>query len=140
METTQAHNLSGSFWLAHQRCMEKRPLPNGQFQFPAVPAIICAAFSTEIGFKAIILSEGGQAFGHKLAELFGMLSPASQNFIITDTGVDRTTFDQSLQSVSNAFVEWRYVYEKQNAQVNIDFLSRLAAATQKASARVRGDS
>lgn len=117
--------------------MDSRPLPNGQFQLPVVPAIVCAAFSVEVGFKAIILSEGGKASGHALADLFTKLSPDIQDFIVQETGCDRAAFDSALVAVSSSFVNWRYVYEQPSAQINIDFLSRLAAATQKASARTR---
>lgn len=49
----QAQNSSKAFYIAYQRCMEQRPLSNGQIQFLVVPAIVCAAFSIELGFKAL---------------------------------------------------------------------------------------
>ncbi len=134
MKIDQAHNLSSSFFLAFQRCLEARQLPNGQFQMPIAPAIVCAAFSIEIGFKAIILGEGNTATGHNLSELFKKISSARQDLIIKEVGLDRTVFTDALDLVSHAFIEWRYIYEKDSATVNTDYLTKLANATQKAAA------
>jgi hypothetical protein len=137
MDIAQAHNLSGSSFVAFKRCIEMRPLPNGKIEWPTAPAIVCAAFSVEIGFKAIILEEGGRGSSHELFELFKKMSSAAQNLIVKEVGFDRTAFSVELYKVSQAFAEWRYVYEKKSAQVNIDFLSKLAGATQQASAASR---
>ncbi|MDP3110861.1 MAG: hypothetical protein Q8M71_02010 [Thermodesulfovibrionales bacterium] len=137
MNIEQAHNLSRSFLFAFQRCMEARQLPTGQFQLPVVPAVVCAALSVEIGFKAIILSEGNAASGHRIAELFKKISASMQDFIIKEVGLDRLAFTSSLDLVSNAFVEWRYIYEKDGANIDSDFLTKLANATQKATAIVK---
>lgn len=111
-----------------------RPLPGGKIQFPMVPAVVCGAFSIEIGFKAIILQEGGNATGHELSKLFDKVSPALQDLIVKEVGLDLSVFSVELNKISNVFVEWRYIYEKDFAQIGIDFLGKLAAATQKASA------
>lgn len=137
MNIQQAHDLSSSFWLANQRCMEPRVLPNGQPQLPIVPAIVCAALSVEIGFKAITLSTGSQSSGHKLADLYTKLPIEYQNLILAEVGTDETSFQQELLLVSNAFVEWRYIYEQEHTQININFLNRLALAVQNASSRAR---
>lgn len=112
-------------------------MPNGQFQWPMVPAVVCAAVSIEIGFKAITLSEGSTASGHELAKLFKKLSPAAQDLIVKEVGLDRAAFTVALDSVSNAFVEWRYVFEKNSAQVDMGFLTKLANATQTTAASSR---
>lgn len=109
-------------------------MPNSQFQLPIVPAVVCAVFSVEIGFKAIILSEGGAASGHELARLFKKISPVTQNLILREVGLDLAAFNTTLNSISNAFVKWRYIYEKDSAQVDINFVKKLAIATQKVAA------
>ena len=132
MNLAQAQNSSTAFYLAYQRCLEQRPLPNGQVQFLAVPAIVCAAFPIELGLKSLVLRAGGAASGHKLKELFGALEPPTQQLIIAAVGLARPEFDSSLEAASNTFVEWRYVYEQESANANIEFLSKLSKATQNA--------
>jgi hypothetical protein len=120
-----------AFWLAFQRCMEQRPLPNGQVEWLFVPAVVCAAFSIEIGFKAIIMSEGNTASQvHELAKLFKEISPAAQDSIVKEVGLDPAAFTAGLESASNAFDQWRYYYEKGSLQANLNFLAKLANATQ----------
>ena len=137
MNIEQAHNLSRSFVVAFERCMENRPLPNGQFQWPVAPSVVCAAFSIEIGFKAIILSEGGSAAGHELAKLFGKISASTKSLIINETGLNSQAFKAALELMSNAFTEWRYIYEKDNAHIDLEFLKRLLYATQNAAVQVK---
>lgn len=128
----QSMNSSRSFYLAFQRCMEQRPLPNGQVQLVVVPAVVCAAFSIELGFKAIALRSGGSVSGHKLNELFKALEPSSQQAIIAAVGFEREKFDSSLEAVSSAFVEWRYIHERESANIDMEFLLKLSKATQDA--------
>ena len=128
----QAQNSSKAFYLAYQRCMEQRPLPNGQIQFLVVPAIVCAAFSIELGFKALALRSGGSVSGHNLKELFSALETPTQQQIVSTVGVAEGEFNSSLAEASNAFVEWRYIHERESANVNNEFLSKLSKATQDA--------
>jgi predicted DNA binding CopG/RHH family protein len=128
----QAQNSSRSFYLAHQRCIEERRLPDGQIQLLVIPAIVCAAFSIELGFKAIVLQSGGSVSGHKLKELFSALEAPTQQQIVSAVGVAEGEFNTSLAEASNAFVEWRYIYERESANANVEFLSKLSKATQDA--------
>lgn len=132
MNIAQAQNSSRAFYLAFQRCMEQRPLLNGQVQFLVVPAVVCAAFSIELGLKAIVLRAGGSVSGHKLKELFGALEPPTQQLIFAAVGIERQEFDSSLEVASDAFVEWRYIHELESTNVDMEFLSKLSKATQDA--------
>src|SRR5437764_1354141 len=64
MNLDQAENLARSFGIAFRRCEEQRTIGNGQFEMPIAPAIVCAAFSIELGLKALILRCGGSPWGH----------------------------------------------------------------------------
>lgn len=132
MNLDQARNSSKSFYLAFQRNMEQRPVSPGQVQLLVVPAVVCAAFSIELGLKALILQAGKPASGHKLAELFGKLDFPLQKTLVDGVGLDKAQFNVLLQAASNIFVEWRYLYEKDSANANIEFLSKLAGAVQHA--------
>lgn len=117
--------------------MELRPLPDGQSQMLATPSVVCLAFSIEAGLKAIALSEGGTAAGHKLDLLYASLSATTQAAIEGDVGIDKPAFDAALAGVTNAFDEWRYIYEGSGVNVDIAFLGKLANAVQGAAAKAR---
>ena len=110
--------------------MEQRTLPDGKIQWPVAPAIVCAAFSIEVGLKTLILREGGSPHGHEVATLFGKVSLPAQNAIRRRTALPDADFDRSLDAANKAFAEWRYVYESQSASSDIEFLGKLGRAIQ----------
>jgi len=131
MNVQQARNSSASFFLAFQRCMEQRSLSDGTIQWPVGPAIVCAAFSIEVGLKTLILKASGSLpGGHELAALFGKLSLPLQNAIRARLALTESDFNSSLLAANRAFSEWRYVYECQAASSDIGFLDMLARAIQ----------
>src|SRR6266545_5508221 len=129
MNVDQAKYSSRSFYLAYERCMEQRLLSVQQVQVLLIPGVVCAALSVELGFKALVLADQSAATGHRLDELFAILPARTQDAIVRDIGVNRSQFEKSLELVANAFVAWRYLYEKtSNVHLDLEFLSRLAHA------------
>ena len=124
----QIVNTAASFFLAADRSLEQRSLGPGQFQMLIVPAIVCRVFSIELYFKAIVTLEGGSATGHKLDELYAQLSPNSQTAIRTRASLSEAELHQKLGEVSKAFVEWRYIFESQSANIDPTFLYNIAHA------------
>ena len=131
MNIDQAKNLSHSFRLAADRNLEQRQLPNSQLQMLAVPGVVCMAFSIELGFKAMLLQAGGSPRGHDLSKLFSSLLASKQATLVASVGANRSAFDSSLANASRVFEEWRYIYEAQNASVDMAFLTSLADAVQR---------
>lgn len=132
MNVGQAQNSSKSFYLAHGRCMEQRPLSAQQVQVLLVPAVVCAALSVELGFKALILANQRAETGHALNKLFAVLPEDLQDAIVSAVGIARPEFDKSLGLAANAFVDWRYIYEKtEDVHLNLEFLRTLADVTQQ---------
>lgn len=131
MNVTQAANMSRSFSLASQRSDEQRQLPGGKVQWLAVPAIVCAAFSIELGLKALILRGGNAAHGHDLRRLFDALSEPVK-LRITEACGDAGAFDASLDAIAGSFNEWRYIYERDTTEIDAHFLRRLRDAVQLA--------
>ena len=129
-DVSQAQNSSRGFYLAFQRCMEERLLPSNKVEVLLVPAVVCAAFSIELGFKTLLLRAGRSACGHNLQDLFNKLEPATQNAIVGAVGIERQEFDASLKAVCDAFVGWRYLYERAVMNIELAFVSKLATATQ----------
>lgn len=119
-------NSANSFLIGADRCFEKRPLGPGQFQMLIQPAIVCKAFAIELYLKAIIAIEGGSAWGHNLSDLFVRLSSTSQLAIRDQLFLSEIDFTAKLQTISKAFEEWRYIFEKESANMDLSFLSDLA--------------
>jgi HEPN domain-containing protein len=91
------------------------------------PAITCAAFSAELGMKAILSRDGEKVRGHNLKTLLDQLSIDDKSNIISLTSVSFPDFDVQLQNASQAFVEWRYIHEqKKEKNLNIVFLGDFA--------------
>jgi hypothetical protein len=74
--------------------------------------------------------ENSEARGHNLYELFQKLSEPVQTEIIRITGIDGEEFRTEIEENSNLFVDWRYLYEKENEDVRISwqFLQHLSIA------------
>ncbi|WP_141215638.1 HEPN domain-containing protein [Hahella sp. CCB-MM4] len=131
MNIQQAKNSSRSFHLAFLRAMEPRSASQDKIEMLVVPGIVCAAFSIELGVKALLMEGKKEARGHELYELFSRLAPAEQAELIEMVGATNDDFVRELKSVANAFVKWRYVYEAgESVSANLDFLRQLSEAVQ----------
>lgn len=114
---------SKKYYEAYTRCFSNDgvTLPLGE------PAITCAAFSAELGLKAILSKDGKIIKGHNLKTLLNELTIDDKVKIISLTSVDFPDFDVQLQNVSNAFIDWRYIHEKKHEKtLNIKFLGDFA--------------
>jgi hypothetical protein len=128
--------VSKSFLDAYALCVQGADdVSNGKPAF--IPAVVCAAFSSEVGLKAILLGEGKPATGHNLCPLFERLSSESQAAIIRNIGYERERFEADLLAANDAFTKWRYVYEEEGSRrVSGQFLLLLASATHKVAAEL----
>ena len=120
---------ANSFVCAAERCFEAKPIRPGQFQSLIVPTVVCSAFAIELYFKAIITFESNNAKGHDLSQLYLNCSTASQNAVVSQLCITRGEFDKKIQVMSNAFVEWRYIFEKETLNIDLQFLNDLTAAS-----------
>lgn len=93
----------------------------------ATPALVCAAFSIEVGLKLLLSRCGKGAEGHDLFRLYRKLPRHLQFQIRHGTTYTHRDFVKELFIARNAFTEWRYVYESQDTlSVNVIFLGKLA--------------
>ncbi|TGG95422.1 hypothetical protein E4656_03080 [Natronospirillum operosum] len=122
------NNVSSSFHVASKRCMEQRRLPSGKLEMPLVPAVVCQAFAVELGLKAILESEGNSCRGHKLKELYDSLSIEAKKSISDVAGCSEEFMELNMEKISNIFVEWRYIYESDEAGLDLEFFNNLANA------------
>lgn len=91
-----------------------------------VPAVVSTTFAVELFFKGIVTLEKGNATGHDLSKLFDCLSSQSQAALVARLKLDRTVFSLKLKAISNGFVEWRYIYESQSVNLDLEFLRKLS--------------
>ena len=79
------------------------------------PCVVNGAFACELFMKAIIgaSNPNGIPRSHKLKDLFSTLDQKTQNAIETDY-LNSSDFplNDLLNESDNAFVDWRYAYEK----------------------------
>jgi hypothetical protein len=122
--------MASAFLEAHRRCMDAEH-EREQRHFMVFPALVCAAFSAEVGLKTILRLEGGDAHGHDLLTLFQSLSDYSKVAILDSTGVTIEEFAAQLNHSKKAFVEWRYIYEEVDEKhINVAFLGKFASAVE----------
>jgi len=136
MSAESARQLSNAFLVASDRCLTERPCGDETLEIILVPGIVCAVLSIEIAFKAMIMMDGGMAKGHNLSKLFQTLGPWRQNEITKGVGMDRESFGEELSYMSEAFVQWRYVYEYDEVKISLGFLEKLLRASQAAARNV----
>ncbi|EKO3421177.1 hypothetical protein NXE12_001536 [Vibrio fluvialis] len=106
----------------------------------ALPAIACAAFSSEVGLKLILKKCGIEKKGHDLFALYSSLPDHYQIQIIEGSGYQSEEFNHELKKARSAFVEWRYIYEKDSIEVlNVWFLGKLAKSINYLTNRLRNE-
>lgn len=95
-----------------------------------VPEIVNMAFSCEVFLKTIIVIEGKKVKGHKLKELWNELNPCYAQMIMDElksvTELEQDDILASIENISNAFAEWRYLYEVKGRSIYIGFLNDFA--------------
>jgi hypothetical protein len=120
------NDAAKAYFLAAERCEEQRPINHGQVEFLLVPAITNRAFATELYFKAISQNDGKELRGHDLKKLYDQLADNRKIEIIQEIDMDDESFDKELEKNANLFVEWRYLFEKEDIQVSWMFLQKLS--------------
>jgi hypothetical protein len=102
--------------------------PNGAPVTALCPMIVAYAFAAELYLKSMMgLGRGkGPAKAHKLKVLFGRLCPDLQASVAqryeARTGRGRPALESDLTAFSNAFTDWRYVFEGEGQQVRVNIL------------------
>ena len=110
-------------WMGYTRTGQQLPTV-------VIPSVVCYAFAAEVNLKVILLAHGKKARGHDLAALYTLLPTPIKDEIRKFVSVEDAEFVKQLARISNAFVDWRYVYEAKGRSLNVIFLGRFAAAVQ----------
>ena len=109
MSTCAIQTADGLYSLVHEKCNMDTPLSQGNANLSIF--ISLSALACEIYMKALLYYQnrhnGDKIKKHKLDELLKMLSSDEQSRIIERV----PQLDKELSTVSDAFVELRYVFE-----------------------------
>jgi HEPN domain-containing protein len=119
VELQLLRNNASAFKKSAERSLEQRPFPNGQIEFFIVPAVVNLAFSIELYLKFLLAKNETPSRGHKLLALFDSLDSTIKQEIIDLSDYDKDEFESLLSKHTEAFVEWRYVHER-NVSINVD--------------------
>lgn len=127
-----------------QRNFEQRTGPDGRYAFPFTAGVVGLAFASELYLKTLLLVAHGKApQGHRLNVLFAKLPGPTQALVKTRYEQRRkgtgAILENDLVAYSNAFVEFRYVYEGGNKAMDVVGLGQLAASLYEASRRLYPD-
>ena len=120
-----------SFHGAGIRCLTSVPNDDGTVAMPTSPAITCYAFAAELYIKALLQSDGVNAKGHKLHLLYGRLAPEIKDRVFAKyvsllPGRTSEQFRVDLGQISNAFVDWRYIFEQSDIAIPLHRLVAFA--------------
>jgi HEPN domain-containing protein len=100
--------------------------------FMAFPAVVCAAFSAEVGLKTLLEIHGKAVKGHDLRALFLKLPDTQKLAVFEATELPAEEFGAQLAHSRLAFSEWRYIYEARGEKhINVKFLGVFATAVEK---------
>lgn len=123
-EYNRVVQTADSFYKAFERCMEQRVLSEDKFEILVVPGTVNIAFACELYLKAILRESGNKTKLHNLEKLYVKLPDEIKNEIEKNFNGD--DFLKELKGICNAFVDWRYVYEKETIEINFAFLYKFA--------------
>ncbi len=109
-------SISRTFHRGYELCTGNGlPAENGEPN-AIIPGIVCLAFSIELGLKSILFAVNKPSTGHRLDRLFEELPEPEQQAVLFESCAEPSSFRENLALVANAFVEWRYIYERRGFQ------------------------
>ncbi len=109
------------------------------------PFIVNGVFSVEVFLKTIHNAYGNKIKGHRLVELYKNMPNKGKSIFNTAAQDVRPLYAlheeeniiSCLEKLSNAFVDWRYMYEKDKLSVEIQSIRYTMHTCQEACIRVR---
>jgi hypothetical protein len=96
----------------------------GETIFPLRTTIVTTAFSIELYLKYIALHFGLEIRGHDLNKLFSQL-PVDLQKTIRENYSGIGSFSDTLLRNKSLFVDWRYIYEKQDQVFSVNDIPSL---------------
>ncbi len=126
-------NQAIAFFQAGSRCEADFRLTPNVTNHLAAPAIVCYAFAIERDIKLLNhMVQASVKKKHNLIDLFNTLPKDYIQVIVKYYGLSEVELREAIQTVSNAFVEWRYLYEQNGAIMSITVLANICICLHKA--------
>jgi hypothetical protein len=121
-----AFTAAVSFHEVGLRCLHPAP----GLSIEPFPMIVNVAFACELYLKVGLIASGRSSSGHNLDNLFQRLPEVAQLEIesIYEQGAkdDDVSLRDTLPEIGQAFIVWRYPYERQSSKVRHGAMLRLA--------------
>lgn len=128
----KVRQIAEGFIAGSKRCKEVRKNFDGTIESPIIAGVVLEALSIELLLKSILLEEcGSPVRGHEFKVLYKKLSDDSKKFLQQSLGLEKNILETQINEVSNAFIEWRYIFESDSTSLNIDFLDSLLSSIKK---------
>ena len=123
--------IANDFYEAYIRCTEGKNIETiGNttiLHVVNVPAIVNGSFAIELYLKSMI--EKKNIKDHNLYFLFNCLDESMKSKIIREIEPqlinERLKFDEALMKISDSFIYWRYIYEKDNFGIGLNITLKL---------------
>jgi len=125
----------------YQRDLKKSPFKG----ISVSPFIVNAVFSIELYLKVIHNAYGNKIKGHHLVSIYkGMPKKGKEHFINSANDVrphyqlhDGTDIHQCLESLNKSFEQWRYLYEHNELETELQSIRYTMHTSHEACCRVR---
>jgi hypothetical protein len=120
---------ANSFFQAGSRCVADIKLsPNITNSLPA-PAVVCYSFAIELYLKLLLnIAKKPIKKRHSLTDLTSDLPEEIIELISKHYGQSKKDLKKSINSISDSFIKWRYLYEYHEIAISLTVLSNLCIA------------
>lgn len=137
------YNQANAFFDCAQFCITDLHVSIGHGKSHVVPAIVNFAFACEVYLKTILIHYGKSAnevkrLNHHIDKLWRLLFQTDvglanqiKNKVQSVFNEDDTFFERMLEESSNAFQEWRYIYESDSLKGHPQFLKYFCLVLQQ---------
>lgn len=113
--------------------LTEHPIPTAPLQYwwPIQPTIVNFVFALELYLKCLLTIQGKEfKKNHQLSEFFKVLEESSRKEITDRLGYkDEELFLAKIEEIDKALIEWRYIYEHDNKQIDIEFVKSFCRIT-----------
>ena len=113
--------------------LTEHPIPKSprQYWWPIQPTIVNFILALELYLKCLLTIKGKEfRKNHQLSEFFKALDGRSQKHIAAQLRYqDISLFLTKVTEIDRALIEWRYIYEYDNKQIDIEFLKAFCRIT-----------
>ena len=121
----QIFQQANAYLLGATRCAQPEENSKGGVLVASLPMITCLSFASALYMKSLLVSRG-PVKSHDLDLLYKRLSSNERTEVSTlystATGRAREQCSGDVKKLASCFVDWRYLYEQSNLELNVNNL------------------